>query len=243
MRLEIAVTGPAGARAAAAHGADRVELCSALELGGLTPSAGLVESVLTAGLPVHVLIRCRPGDFVFSEDEVELMTRDVARLVEQGVSGVVVGALTPDGAVDKAALSRWVNAADDRVEVTFHRAVDRTANPAASVVSIASSGISRVLSSGGAARAGDGAGELTRMRLAAPELGITAGGGVRVEDIGRLTGAGVEGIHLSAKRIVTVPGETGVRLGVSDDGGHWDTDPELVAAARAELDAALRPTG
>ncbi|GAB3273552.1 copper homeostasis protein CutC [Kineosporia babensis] len=236
MQLEIAVTGVAGARIAAQQGADRVELCTALELGGLTPSAAMVDAVVAIGLPVHVLIRSRPGNFVYTPDEVAVQAADISRMMDAGVAGVVIGALTSDHVVDEAVLSHWVGAVSGRVEVTFHRAVDQAADPVAAARCLADAGVARVLSSGGAARAGEGVAVLEQMRQAAPGLGITAGGGVQIADFPALRSAGVEGVHLSAKKIVH-PAHTGSRvaLGVADDASHWETDPDLVVAARAAI--------
>lgn len=140
--LEIAVTSPAGARAARENGADRVELCSALELGGLTPSAALVEAVAAEGLPVQVLVRCRPGDFVHDAQEIALMAAEVRSVIASGAAGVVIGALTADGALDTAAVARLAEearAAGRPVDVTLHRAIDQSADPVATAALLAPS--------------------------------------------------------------------------------------------------------
>ncbi|WP_304437697.1 copper homeostasis protein CutC, partial [Frigoribacterium sp. Leaf44] len=111
--LEIAVTSAAGAVTARDGGADRVELCSALELGGVTPSQGLVEATVATGVPVHALVRCRPGGFVYDTDELDVMVREIRALVRSGVAGVVVGALREDGSLDVDALRWFVEAALD----------------------------------------------------------------------------------------------------------------------------------
>jgi copper homeostasis protein len=237
--LEVAVTGPAGAAAARRGGADRVELCCALELGGLTPGSGLTEAVLEAGLPVNVLIRPRAGDFVYSGDEIDVMEREITRFVRMGVSGVVIGALRPDATVDQVVVGRLAVAAGD-VQVIFHRAVDHCADPVAAVELLAAAGVKRVLSSGGAARAVDGVRTLAAMRRSVPELQLTAGGGVRAQDVSMLLTAGIEGVHLSAKRAVERR-RSGpwVSLGTSLDAAHsdlhWETDAAIVTAVRAAL--------
>ncbi|MGO4755267.1 copper homeostasis protein CutC, partial [Streptomyces sp. 2MCAF27] len=153
--LEIAVTSPAGARAARDHGADRVELCTGLELGGLTPSAASVEAVAAVGSPVHALVRCRPGDFVYDAEEIALMAAEVRSAVASGASGVVVGALTAEGLLDTDAVTRLTDAAHDAasnhgrsVDVTLHRAIDQSADPVAAAALLPSLGITRVLTSG-----------------------------------------------------------------------------------------------
>ena len=125
--LEIAVQDVAGAVVSADLGADRLELCAALAAtGGLTPSIGLLDAVVAA-LPsrvgVHVLVRPRAGSFVYTADELDVQVRDVRAAVRSGAAGVVVGALTATGTVDRGAVVRLVEAADGR-EVTFHRALD-----------------------------------------------------------------------------------------------------------------------
>ncbi|HEY3503757.1 MAG TPA: copper homeostasis protein CutC [Actinocatenispora sp.] len=230
--LEIAVTAPAGARVAAGAGADRVELCSALELGGLTPSDALVAAVAATGLPTHVLVRCRPGDFCYDADEVALMAAEVRAAVAAGASGVVVGALTTDGALDTAAVRRFVDAAGP-VEVTLHRAVDQTADPVAAAAAAYELGVRRVLTSGGAAVAADGVATIGRMVRAVPGIEVMAGGGVRPADVARLADAGVAAVHLSAKRPAPArPGAAWVPLGAAADSAtHFVTDPAVVAAA------------
>ncbi|MET8610278.1 copper homeostasis protein CutC [Streptomyces misionensis] len=248
--MEIAVTSPAGARTARERGADRVELCTGLELGGLTPSAAAVESVAAAGLPAHALVRCRPGDFVYDAEEIALMVAEVRSVVASGAAGVVVGALTAEGALDTGAVTRLADAARDAarsrgrsVEITLHRAIDQSADPVAVAASLPALGITRVLSSGGAATATAGLATLADMVTAAPGVQVMAGGGVRTADIPALVAAGVAAVHLSAKtRAEPRRGGAWTPLGVSGtsaaDDTHFVTDPEVVAEARRALDAA-----
>ena len=242
--LEIAVTSPAGARTALAHGADRVELCTALELGGLTPSAAVVEAAAAVGPPVHTLVRCRPGDFVYDAEEIALMVAEVRSVVASGAAGVVVGALTAEGTLDTDTVARLADAAHDGgrpVDVTLHRAVDQSADPVATAALLLPLGVTRVLSSGGAATAAEGRATLTAMVAAAPGLEVMAGGGVRVADIPVLVGTGVAAVHLSAKtRAGARRTGTWTPLGAAgttaDEDTHFVTDPALVAAARRALD-------
>ncbi|GHE62324.1 MULTISPECIES: copper homeostasis protein CutC [Streptomyces] len=251
--LEIAVTSPAGARAALAHGADRVELCGALELGGLTPSAASVEAAAAVGPPVQALVRCRPGDFVYEAEEIALMAAEVRSVLASGAAGVVVGALTAEGVLDRDAVARLAEAAHEAgrdrgrdVEVTLHRAVDQSADPVATAALLRPLGITRVLSSGGAATAAAGLATLAEMAAAAPGLEVMAGGGVRLGDIPALLGAGVAAVHLSAKtRAEPRRAGTWTPLGTAgtspDEDTHFVTDPALVAAARRAVDAAPGP--
>ncbi|WP_251152526.1 copper homeostasis protein CutC [Cellulosimicrobium sp. Marseille-Q4280] len=247
--LELAVQDPQGVRVAASVGARRVELCVGLgATGGLTPSAGLLAAALdasrgAAGVPgpeVHVLVRPRPGGFVYSADEVDLQVRDVRAAVEAGASGVVVGALTPDGVVDAHALRALVAAAGG-AEVTFHRAFDVVADQLLALDVLAGLGVRRVLTSGGAPRSIDGARRLGELaaRARGPLGGVVqvmAGGGVRVEDVAALVGVGVDAVHLSAKGVVA----DDAGPGGGGDAGYEVTDPAVAAAARAALDTATR---
>lgn len=237
MDLEIAVQDVAGAQTAAAGGADRVELCQALSLGGLTPSAGAIEAAADLDIAVHVLVRPRPGGFVCSAVEVSGMVRDVEAAIDAGAAGVVVGALTADGAaLDRHALKALVRAAEGR-DVTVHRCVDvllaRGSDPAALVDQLAGLGVRRVLTSGGAPRALAGAGVLEAM-TAAGGLQVVAGGGVQPGDVAALAATGVAGVHLSARARAADAGPAGPGGG---DDGYDVTDAGLVAAARAAVDA------
>ena len=236
--LEIAVDGPAGARTAFAAGADRVELCQALAAtGGLTPSAATVDAVLAAaGAPerVAVLVRPRGGGFVYTPEEVALVADDIAEVVRRGAGGVVVGALTSDGAVDLRALDRWRQAAGD-AELVFHRAIDAIAEPASIVEDLVVCGVRRVLSSGRAARSIDGRAALRALVAeAGGRLQIMAGGGVRVEDIEALLACGVDAIHLSARQPSGDDAPSGPGGGVP---GFDVTDADIVRRAAAAAHA------
>ncbi|GGU29218.1 copper homeostasis protein CutC [Nocardioides albus] len=239
--LEIAVTSVEGARAAREGGANRVELCSALEVGGVTPSHGLLEAVLdeVGGIEagdgwqgVQVLVRPRPGGFSYSREERDLLAREVDTILEAGADGIVIGALTTDGLPDVDLVRRIAEkAAAYEATVTFHRAVDLSADPVAAVRAL-SGMVDRVLTSGGASTAAAGAATIAAM-VAVEGPDVLAGGGVSVEAIRALAALGVEGVHLSAKR--RIPSASRLALGDADDGGHWVTDPAVVAAAAAVL--------
>lgn len=239
--LQIAVTSPAGARTAVAGGADTVELCTALELGGVTPSPAQLDHVIAVGAPVHVLIRPRPGDFVFDAEEVELMAADAAHAVRRGAAGLVIGALTAQGRVDTEASRRIADAARQvrpDVVLAFHRAIDQVDQPWRELPVLSDLGVHRLLTSGGAGRAIDGLDTLTRL-AATGEVEVIAGGGVHPEHIPALIDAGVTGLHLSAKRRAPATGRHWIPLGAgtasAEDDTHFVTDLELVRAARAEL--------
>lgn len=238
MQLEIAVQDAAGTTIAAGAGVDRVELCSALALGGITPSVGLVEAALGAAgsLPVHVLVRPRPGDFSYSAEELRVMVADVRFAVAAGAAGVVVGALA-GRELDTGALAGLVDAAAG-VDVTFHRAFDLLADPVAGLAALSAAGVRRVLTSGGASSAVDGVPALRRLVDAASGVEIMAGGGVTIESIPGIAATGVDAVHLSAKRLRSTAGGFSIGSGTAEGVMEWDeTDPELVARARAAVGA------
>lgn len=235
--LEIAVQDVAGARAAIDAGADRLELCQALAVGGLTPSIALVEAAVTAvgGDRVNVLVRPRGGGFVYDDDEVAVVTSDIRAAITAGAAGVVVGALTRDGRVDTEALGRWRDAAGARALV-FHRAIDAAASPLAVLDQLAASGVDRVLTSGGAARSVDGTDVLRLLVAAGTGIEIMVGGGIRVGDIAPLVATGVDAVHLSARSVSGLDVPSGPGGGA---GGHDVTDPVMVAAAAAAVRSTL----
>ncbi|AOW93064.1 copper homeostasis protein CutC [Rhodococcus sp. WMMA185] len=230
--LELAVQDVEAARVARRVGAARVELCSALGVtGGLTPSIGMIEAVAQQGIAVHPLVRCRPGGYVYDADEIAVMARDVRAAVAAGASGVVLGALTPGGSVDRQALARMVDGIDRSVvEVTFHRAMDIVDDWEKALDVLVESGVTRVLTSGGAPRCIDGLEALSGIvARARGRIQVMAGGGIRVEDVARVAGTGVDAVHLSARRTVADSG------GPGGGSGGYETVDESFARAVAAL--------
>lgn len=200
--LEIAANSLASALAAQEGGASRIELCTALELGGLTPSAGQIARVREKlSIPVHVLVRPRAGDFAYADEEHATMLADIAHCVAAGCDGVVVGALTADGDVDVARCRELVSAAG-RLDSTFHRAIDVCRDPTAALEAVIDLGFKRVLSSGGAASAREGSALLRRLiEQAAGRIEIMPGAGIDADNIAALMAAtGAREFHASAKR-------------------------------------------
>ncbi|MGO4857394.1 copper homeostasis protein CutC [Arthrobacter sp. 2MCAF14] len=243
MKLEIVAVGAQGAAVAAEEGADRIELCSALELGGLTPSQGLMEAAQEAAngrLEIHPLIRSRPGDFLYSGADLDTMDREIRFLLTQGAHGVVIGVLTAAGDIDVQATRKLVVTAletNPDAQLTFHRAIDHTPDPAAAVEQLVELGFTRVLSSGGAATVGAGIATLERMvQRAAGRLEVMAGGGLALDDIPALHAAGLSAVHLSAKTTVSTWKNRGDSIGTpgdSDPTAYMVTNRDLVRAARA----------
>ncbi len=236
LAVEIAVQDPAGIRIALDAGADRIELCSALGVGGLTPSAGLIATAVAlarqAGRTgfVHVLVRPRAGGFVYTDDELGLCVADVIAAREAGAAGVVVGALTADGGIDRAAVEAFVAVAGP-LEVTFHRAIDAVEDPLATVDALVELGVSRVLTSGSASRSIDGTKTLAALvERASGRIQVMAGGGVSVGDIATLASVGVDAVHLSARATVTGPPS-------GPGGGESAYDVTDAAVAGAAVDA------
>lgn len=199
--LEICIDGVASARAAAAGGADRVELCANLPEGGTTPSAGMireVRAVFSGGL--MVIIRPRGYDFLYSEDEMAVMLHDIRVSRELGADGVVIGCLSADGSVDRERCSRLLDAARG-MDVTFHRAFDMTRDLEEALDDVAKLGIRRVLTSGGAADVPGGLARIAKLvQRAAGRVSIMPGGGVTESNVGEIVRAtGVREIHLSAR--------------------------------------------
>lgn len=204
MITEVCVDTVAGALAAQAGGADRIELCAGLSTGGLTPSLGLVEETLAAvTIPVHVLVRPRDGDFIYDRHEVSAMVRDVAAVARAGAHGVVVGALTAGGELDVATCARLRDAAEGR-PVTVHRAFDLARDPRRALDAAVALGASRLLTSGQEATALAGAELIAELvRSAGDRLTVMAGGGVTAANVARVVAAtGVAEVHFSARSAV-----------------------------------------
>ncbi|HEX9857064.1 MAG TPA: copper homeostasis protein CutC [Paracoccaceae bacterium] len=184
--LEVCVDSAAGLAEAVAGEADRIELCSALELGGLTPSAGLMRLAAGAGLPVYAMIRPRPGGFVFSADDLAVMEADIDAARAAGLAGAVLGASLADGRLDRAMLKRLVNRAAG-LGLTLHRAFDLVPDVAEAVEAAVDLGFQRILTSGGAVQALAGIAVLERcFALAAGRIGIMPGAGITAENVGLL---------------------------------------------------------
>ena len=180
-------------------GADRIELCSRLDLDGLSPGPELLAQALErARIPVVVMVRPLPGPFQVGPGDLEAMLGEVRDLRGSGAAGVVLGAITDEGHVDRPALERLMEAADG-LPVVFHRAFDRCADLRLALEQLIDLGVRRVLTSGGAPTAWEGRAALRELvELAAGRIEVLAGGGVRDEHLGDLLAAtGVEQVHAS----------------------------------------------
>lgn len=233
--LEICVDDLAGVEASVEGGADRIELCSALEHGGLTPSPALLWRATRFGLPVHAMIRSRVGHFMLDPREVALMADDIRLMRDLGAAGIVVGALLPDRTLDRAALEAFREAAGDAALV-LHRAIDLTPHPIAATEQARELGFDKVLSSGGARTAAEGAITLACMVAAAGEqMAVIAGSDVRPDNVAELVGrTGVREVHSSASVVAASPDPEIQRFGFG--GERRVTDADIVRRLRAALE-------
>lgn len=231
--LEICADDPAGLAAAQAGGADRVELCAALALGGLTPSAGLLALAARATVPVMAMIRPRAGDFVWSADERAAMRAEIEAVRAAGLAGVVIGASHPDGTLDAETLAELIHHARG-LDITLHRAVDLCPDPVQAIHLCTSLGIRRVLTSGGAATAVQG---LARLRaMTGHGVTVMPGGGISAQTLAALTGLPLTEVHASASAPAPVPNDPRVaEFGFQPPSARM-TDAARVVALRQRLD-------
>jgi copper homeostasis protein len=198
--LEVCVDSASGLGAAVAGGAARIELCAALELGGLTPSAGLMRLAVASGCSTYAMIRPRAGDFVFREADLATMLADIDAARAAGLRGVVLGASRPDGTLDSHMLSILLRRARG-MGATLHRAFDIAPDRVAALETAISLGFERVLTSGAAVTALEGASELAGLvARAGSRLSIMAGGGIGPANVAAVVAAtGVREVHASCR--------------------------------------------
>ncbi|MBC2835952.1 copper homeostasis protein CutC [Paragemmobacter straminiformis] len=195
--LEVCVDTPDGLQAAIEGGADRIELCAALALGGLTPSAGLIEAARSAPRPVLAMIRPRAGGFVWTRAETRAMRHEIAAIRSAGLAGVVLGASNPDGSLDTDTLATLMDEARG-METTLHRCFDLTPDPFAALEKAIALGFRRILTSGQAATAPQGIALIARLHIqAAGRIILLAGGGIMPQNAPLFTAAGLCELHAS----------------------------------------------
>lgn len=233
--LEVAVDDVQGLAAAVSGGAGRVELCAALAVGGLTPSSGLMAAASGGALPVHAMIRPRPGGFCYDAGEIAVMEADIAAAREAGLAGVVFGALTEAGDLDLPAMRRLCAAAEG-MAVTLHRAFDLTRDWRGALDAALGLGIGRILTSGQELSAPLGAARLAQMiDHAGGRCLIMPGAGISAATIGALAGLKLREVHASCAR--PTPNDPRAQaMGFAADGARR-ADAREVAALRAALDA------
>jgi copper homeostasis protein len=206
--IEICVGDLESALAAEQGGADRVELCGNLPVGGTTPSAGTIaEACRRLTIPVHVLIRSRAGDFVPSPAELAAMRFDIEVARTLGAAGVVLGVLRPDATIDRDQTAALVELARP-MSVTFHKAFDQTPDPEAALEMLVDLGVDHVLTSGGRPTAVEGMKTLKRLvEQSRGRIGILAGGRLSADNLGPIiTSTGVPEVHLGSAVSRIMPG-------------------------------------
>ena len=243
--LEVCVDSLNSARAAVSAGADRLELCSALMAGGLTPYQALLQQIRReSSIPIRCLMRPRPGDFLYTREEIQMMAMQIRSLREAGADGFVIGCLTAEGNLDYEAMKPILEACEGS-SMTLHRCIDVSRNPLETYLAAASLGIDTVLTSGGAGNCWEGRetiGEMLRLRDQAHGPEVLIGAGVKASVItGMLEQLpSARAFHMSGKTELESGMQfrrEGVPMGLPglDEWHIQQTDPEAVRAARKAL--------
>lgn len=240
--LEVCADSVRSAVAAQEGGADRIELCSALVIGGLSPSVSMFRQVKeNTDIKVRVLLRPRFGDFCYDDYEFETLREEVAQFCELGADGVVIGILKPDGTLNMEQLEALVKAADG-IGITMHRAFDVCRDPYEALEQCISLGIDTILTSGQKSSAWEGRELLAGLvDKAKGRIDILAGAGINPDVIGKLAPyTGVKSFHMSGKKVIdsrmTFRRE-GVPMGIPgfSEFEVWQTDPDQVKRAAGVL--------
>ncbi len=208
MLIEVCANSLQSALNAEKAGAHRIELCSELAVGGITPSYGFLKAVREKiTIPVHVLIRPRSGDFSYSDDEFEIMKTDIETCVNMGFEGIVSGVLKEDFTLDADRTKILIEASGD-LKFTFHRAFDWIKNPLKALEKLEILGVDYVLTSGQRKSAEEGIGLLSELHQKASTVIIMPGGGVKPENINVFKEKGFHAAHLSGSQFVQTLPET-----------------------------------
>jgi copper homeostasis protein len=236
MKLEICTDNLISAIAAENSGADRIELCSDINEGGITPSFGMIVSVRDRlKIDINVLIRPRSGDFLYSDAEIEVMTKDIELCKKEGMNGIVIGILNSDGSIDTKRTSMLINMAKP-MTVTFHRAFDMCSDPFTGLEEVILTGADRLLTSGQKNGAVEGSGLIRKLEESASNrIIIMPGGGISDMNILSLisTTKATE-YHMTARKSIESQmkfRKEGVSMGTigSDSEFRWKTaDPDMI---------------
>nr|WP_315254707.1 copper homeostasis protein CutC [uncultured Duganella sp.] len=235
--LEVCVDNIDGLAAALRGGADRIELCGALGIGGLTPGAGLLHAASSCPVPVVAMIRPRGGDFCFNEAETQLMLAEIDAVASAGLQGVVLGASLADGRLDRRTLERLARrAADHGLSRTLHRAIDLCPDLAPATRLAVDLGFERILTAGGARSAPEGLAGLRRcFDAAAGRIAIMPGAGINADNIGQLRAQlPLTDVHASCSQPLP-PASPAVLAFGFDSGNRRQTSDEKVSALKAAL--------
>lgn len=236
--LEVCVDSAFSLEEAILGGADRIELCSSLELGGLSPLPGMMALAATCPIPVYALIRPRNGDFVFSQTEVAMMKADIDMARQHGLAGVVIGASSADGTLDRQVLQALAEHASG-LGLTLHRAFDLVPDFNDAIDMAAQLGFERILTSGGARSAMDAIDTLAAIvSHAGSRLSIMPGSGVNAHNAGTLIERlGVRELHSSASAAQKAPSGKAVELGF-ESAAPRATSRSVVVAIKSAISAA-----
>ncbi len=199
-QLEICAASYESALNAMVGGADRIELCSALSVGGLTPSSGLINQVIrNLSVPAHILIRPREGNFTYTNDEKKIILYDINEAENQGAAGIVVGALTNENLIDVDFMHE-ISIRAKNMHCTFHRAFDLIENKTEGLEQLINLGFTRILTSGGYKKAWEGRFVVKELvQYASGRIEIMPGSGINVENLEELiTITGSSSVHSSA---------------------------------------------
>lgn len=243
--LECCVDSVESAICAKDGGADRLELCSNLVIGGTTPTLALFDRIReTVNIRIHALIRPRFGDFLYTAHETEIICREIRAFRHAGAEGVVIGCLNPDGSLDIERMKRFIDCADG-MSVTLHRAFDMCQDPFAALIQAKELGVNTILTSGQAPSCIVG---LSRMKeltdAAGDDITILAGAGINAEAVKMLLAStNLTAFHMSGKKVINsgmIYRNPEVSMGLPGMSEYdvWQTDPQNVRAVRRLLDAA-----
>jgi copper homeostasis protein len=233
--IEICVADVESAIAAEAGGADRIELCDNLAVGGTTPSVGTIAEICRwLSLPVHVLIRPRAGGFLYTNREIAVMRRDIEAAKALGAAGVVLGVLDAEGGINREQTAELVALARP-LSVTFHKAIDQARDPLEAIDALIAMGVDRVLTSGGKATALEGSAVLRGLvERAGGRLAVMAGGRLAIDHLDAvIRTSGVREIHLGSAACRTVE-ETRTGSHGPPEGRSWSRTDALLVKAIAE---------
>jgi len=225
--LEICGDSYESAKIAAAYNFKRIELCANLTEGGTTPSFGMIQKCASLKtIEVHAMIRPRPGSFVYTESELDVMARDIVTAGIAGAKGVVFGCLTKTNELDlQATLFLAEIALKQKLEFTFHRAFDSTPDPLKTLEHLHKTGFTRVLTSGGKNTAAEGTELLEKMVSFSDisKIQVMAGGGVNAGNASQLATLGIHALHFTARQKIA----TNLPAGMGED---FDVDEEKIKA-------------
>lgn len=241
MILEVCVDSVESAVNAELGGADRLELCSDLIVGGITPSLALFELVREkVNIPIHVLLRPRFGDFLYSENEMEILLRQAALFHDVGADNLVIGCLSPDGTLDCVAMNRIMDVAKT-TPVNLHRAFDMCRDMSKALEDAKKLGIKSILTSGGCATALEGIDTLNILKKNAGNVEIMAGAGINADVIGEMKmHSSLTHFHMSGKKTLQsqmIYRNPKVNMGLPNFSEYeiWQTDIEEIRKAKKRM--------